>query len=216
MNILFQLLISSNVDAEDKTMSHGENRILQYVTGLLALFKYGEKLQNKNVKIYLRDNTIQKGRVINKKILAVVPDYVNITTCFKNFYGSKNKGAGMINQWKNYKNEISCHDWHIHYEPRQLLLNFDFFESFLERPRNLFYIHNKENNPHFWTGLFAIRTTDFLPFLKSVDLDIMVSRKISLEYLFYNYMIENNIKFDTVDKLNLMWNDAAKDRWVNV
>ena len=191
----------------NKGSNNGAERIQQYVNGLGKFFEYNDILKKHNIDIYIADNSIKRGGNLPPEILSVIPEHVKISTSLNNHFGAINKGAGLIEQWLYCKDIITNYDWLIHFEPRQLLLNFNFINNFLENPRNLFTIG--DGNNHFNTGLFCIETCSLLHYSTSVDLNIMSIRYISIEYDLYNYIIKHKIKFDILAKMELIWFDIA-------
>ena len=207
MDILLELRTAFNVNAANPTMSHGEERISEHVNGLKAFFKYEKELLGNNIQIYLTDNTISDDETLDERILDIIPHYVKIVTCDNNIYGPHNKGAGIIEQWRYNKELISRSEWYIYYEPRQLLVNFNFFESFLRNPRTLFTM-GSGNRSHFNTGLFAMKSKDVLRYMDSIDLEHMVKNQVGIEYSLYDFMKQNNIQCNLEEKMNVIWLDA--------
>ena len=187
--------------------NNGEERIQQYVKGLTKFFEYNDILKKHGVDIYLVDNSINDGDSLPRDILAIFPDNLKINTSLNNTFGAINKGAGLIEQWLYCKDIIVQYDWFIHFEPRQLLLNFNFINDFLENPRNLFTLGN--NNLHFNTGLFSIQTNHLLYYSTKCILKNMVIKSISIEYDLFNYFKHNNIQYDILDKMELVWFDIT-------
>jgi hypothetical protein len=189
--------------------NRGEERIQQYVKGLVKFFEYNDVLKKHDVDIYVVDNSIKDGDSLPQDILAILPDNVKINTCFKNEFGSKNKGAGLIEQWLYCKDIIEKYDWFIHFEPRQLLLNFNFINDFLEKPRNLFKTSIVTS---FYTGIFAIETKVLLKFSNAIYLHEMCRLSKSIEYILYDYFIHFEIPFDHREKIELEWHDVAANQ----
>jgi hypothetical protein len=188
----------------------GKERIQQYVKGLTKFFEYNNILKKHDVDIYLVDNSIKVGDSLPRDILAILPDNVKINTSLNNTFGALSKGAGLIEQWLYCKDIIAQYDWFIHFEPRQLLLNFNFINNFLENPRNLFTLGGGIS--HFYTGLFCIQINNLLNYYQNIDLPNMISRQISIEYDLYNYFKHNNIQYNILDKMELVWHDIAVNK----
>ena len=190
----------TNVDS-----NRGAERIQQYVEGLNKFFEYNDIFKKQNVDIYIVDNSIKDGDSLPAELLTILPDSVIINTSLNNTFGCVNKGAGLIEQWLYCKDIIAKYDWLIHFEPRQLLLNFNFINNFLENPRNLFTLGNGNN--HFNTGLFCIESKLILNYSFSRNLNKILTHYISIENDLYNYMSLNNIDYNILDKMNLLWFD---------
>ena len=180
-----------------------EERNIQFVNGLQKFFSYLPILNKHNTTICVTDNTLADDMSLPKIILDVIPQNVKIITCLNNNFGSINKGAGDIEQWAYNEDFIKQFDWFIHFEPRQILLSFQFIESFLNNPRNLFTINS--NIKHFNTGMFCIKSKLLLEYIHSVDLQQMTSQFISIEDNIYNFFITNNIEYDALEKMDVIY-----------
>jgi hypothetical protein len=207
-NILCELRICLN--PSNKTSNQGKERINQYINGFNAFFQYKEILKNYNVDVYITDNTISENDSLPNEILEVIPENVKIITCINNHYGCFNKGAGDIEQWRYCKSLIEKYKWFIHFEPRQLLLNFNFIQNFLENPRNLFTTDS--TNRQFNTGLFCINVKDFFYFINSINLNIMVQNWISIEKMLFDFVKINKIPYYTASKMELIWYDTVVNK----
>ena len=191
------------INPTNNSSNTGLERIEQYITGLNKFFEYIEILNNYKVDIIIFDNTINKTEMLPEKILEIIPDNVKVINDNVNNYGCINKGAGLIECWKYLNNSISQYDFFIHFEPRQLLLNFNFITNFLENPRNLFTYG--ENNNHFNTGLFCISCKVLITFIKSINLHEMCQKCISIEYILLDFFKKFNIPYCLTDKMELVW-----------
>jgi len=187
-----------------KSQEDTKTRTEQYRNGLNKFFEFNINTFNKyNIDIVIFDNTINNIIDISDNIIDIIPKNVKILFNIVNNYGCHNKGAGLIETWLYNKELISQYDWFIHFEPRQLLKSNQFIESFLEKPRNLFTINI--NVKHFNTGLFCIQTKTLINYINNVNLNNMSSNSISIENDLYLYFINNNISFDTLNKMDLIW-----------
>ena len=191
------------INPTNNSSNTGLERIEQYITGLNKFFEYIEILNNYKVDIIIFDNTINKTEMLPEKILEIIPDNVKVINDNVNNYGCINKGAGLIECWKYLNNSIKQYHFLIHFEPRQLLLNFNFITNFLENPRNLFTYG--ENNNHFNTGLFCISCKVLITFIKSINLHEMCQKCISIEYILLDFFKKFNIPYCLTDKMELVW-----------
>lgn len=188
---------------ENTSYFNNKIRTQQYIDGLNAVIQYNNIIKKHNVDVYIIDNTIKNGETLPKEILNIIPSNIHLSLCLKNEFGKKNKGAGLIDTWQYNKDLIQKYDWIIHFEPRQLLKSFQFIESFLKEPRNLFTIN--VNVEHFNTGLFCINKQHLLNYINNCDLNKMVNNSISIEDDLYKYFQENQINYDTLEKMDLLW-----------
>ena len=191
------------INTTNKNSNTGLERIEQYITGLNKFFEYIEILNNYKVDIIIFDNTINKTEMLPAKILEIIPKNVKIINDMVNNYGCINKGAGLIESWIYLNNYISQYDFLIHFEPRQLLLNFNFITSFLENPRNLF--NHGGSNDHFNTGLFCISSKVLTTFIKSINLNEMCEKYISVEFILFDFFKKFNVPYCIADKMELVW-----------
>ena len=186
-----------------------DERIQQYVEGLSKFFEF-VKDGYTNIDFYIIDNSITSDKRIPDNILKILPNNIKLIEHSNNVYGAINKGGGLIENWLYAKEVLHKYDWLIHFEPRQHLKNFDFIDNFLKNPRNLFTI-GKERN-HFNTGLFCIKINDLEKYLSIVNLNHMIQKSISIEYMIYDFFVSKNIKYDTLDKMDLVWFDNKLKR----
>lgn len=179
-------------------------RIKQYENGINKVCELNKKY---NFDIYIADN----GFDFENKI-KILPN-INILKNNPNKYGKINKGAGIIEIWNNNIEIIKQYDYIIHFEPRQLLIDNYFIDSFMKNPRTLFtYNHNTTANRHFNTGLFSCKTKELSKFISDNKPDFLVKRKLSIEYVLYNFYETNKIEYDTLDKMNLIWYDTCGNK----
>ena len=203
MNQKILCILPICINPTNNSSNKGLERIEQYVSGLSKFFQYIDTLNKYVVDIIIFDNTIKKTESLPDKILQIIPKNVKIITDIVNNYGCINKGAGLIESWMYLNNYICQYDFLIHFEPRQLLLNFNFITNFLENPRNLFTYG--ENRYHFNTGLFCISCKILMVFIHSVKLNEMCHNYISIEDILFDFFKKFNIPYSLMDKMELVW-----------
>ena len=165
-------------------------RIKQYQNGINKIFEF-----NKDCDIIIADNGNNFNFKLNGKITVIKNN--------PNNYGKINKGAGLIEIWRNNIELLKKYDYIIHFEPRQLLINNDFINDFIKNPRNLFTIGKEQN--HFNTGLFCIKSSTLLQYIRLNSPQLLVVKKLGIEYSLYHFFLRNKIHFDTREKMNLIW-----------
>jgi len=190
----------------NRMSNKGTERINQYINGLSKFFEYFDLLKTFNVDVYIFDNSIDKNEKLPQEILNIIPDGVIILNDNVNNYGCKNKGASLIETWIYLENIIEKYDFLIHFEPRQLLQNFNFIGYFLENQENLFTYGTGAN--HFNTGLFCIRCSILIDYIKNVDILLMINRCVSIECDIYNYFIHKGLLYNVREKMELIWYDT--------
>jgi len=184
-------------------ISEGENRVLQFTEGFKSFFKLFDKSVDSYEDVYIVDNTIKDKNEIDKRILDVIPDGVNFIFANVNNHGKNNKGAGDIEGWNYNKELISKYKYIFHHEPRQILLNFNLYESFLEHRTNVFCNNNHEQ---FWTGTWGMETKLLMEYLNFRSAESLSKGSICIENDLYDFF--KNKKYKTVEKVGVLWHDA--------
>jgi len=216
-NKKFLLQLIASIQPPYCSKDEVKKRNNQILEGLKKFFEYKEKLKIQNCDYHLLENTVLNYDNLSKDIQDFAHEN-NLKIIFSphNIYGCKNKGAGEIENFKFAKEVISNYQWFIHFEPRQLLISHQFFDSFFENPRNLFTINKNPDAPrHFNTGLYATESKNIIKFIDQFshsELQNMVSNSSSIEYIIYEFYVKNNIEFDTLDKMDLIWFDGEKQK----
>tara|TARA_R110002020_G_scaffold450975_3_gene664767 strand:+ start:135 stop:749 length:615 start_codon:yes stop_codon:yes gene_type:complete len=183
--------------SQQNMLETNKKRLIQYTIGINKIVELN---RTNCFDIYIADN----GENFESKIK--IPESVIIIKNNPNIYGKINKGAGIHEIWNNNIEIISKYNYIIHFEPRQELIDNSFINNFIQNPRTLFTYG--QNNNHFNTGLFAIKTNELISYLKYNHSNDIVQNCLSLEYILFNYYINNNITYDVIDKMNLKWHDA--------
>lgn len=186
----------------------GEERINQYLVGLQTFLNNHSRFED--IDIILTDNTVSSISEIDSRIIQSIPVKSKIFLTRNNQVGGLNNGAGQIFTWLCLSEKIKDYDWIIHHEPRQRTRNFDFIDSFLNNPRNLFTI-NKEHGRHFNTGLFCINSKVLNDYCASSDVIEMVRKSVSIEDHMLDFFEREKIPFDTREELGLIWYPFGED-----
>lgn len=215
--ILLPTAIGISIGREDN-----EERISQYING----FEQISSLINKypQFDVFVVDSTIKDASIIDKRLMESIDKIPNIkgkTFFLNNEFGKKNKGAGLIVQWKEaLKNFGEEYEYVISFEPRQKFANFSFLENFASNPFNYckvvvtpikkFKIFPMKIE-QILTGLIVFKTNNFKKYCEEVNLDLMVKRKINIERDLYLFLINNKIEFKNVESLGVLWHDMANN-----
>ena len=217
MKILFELRTAikpkdSNINFDD------DSRIEQYCNGLYSFYNVFSQINSEykvNCKIILVDNTISSIDEIPSNLLSVIGKETEVVLFKKNYYGKFNKGAGLIEAWRECDEIISQYDYFFHHEPRMILNDSKFMQSFLSSPTNMFSLE-KENELGYGvrTGYFGSNVEDLRSFYQSVDIDDMVNRSISIEYMMFDYFSRLKTKF-VKNYYCCLWNCVSdKNVWI--
>ena len=180
-------------------LTENDLRYKQYFEGIQKIYQFNI---DKKFDIYIADNSdffdkeTELKEYISKTSIVIIKN-------IPNNYGCKNKGSGLIEKWIHNKDVLSRYDWIIHFEPRQLLKSNQFIDSFLENPRNLFNMGTDMRQYN--TGLFCIKCKVLLDFINEYTPEKLVNNNLNIEAAIYNFIINNNIDYKTIDKMNLIW-----------
>lgn len=180
-------------------LTENDLRYKQYFEGIQKIYQFNI---DKKFDIYIADNSdffdkeTELKEYISKTSIVIIKN-------IPNNYGCKNKGSGLIENWIHNKDVLSGYDWIIHFEPRQLLISNQFIDSFLENPRNLFTMGTDMRQYN--TGLFCIKCKVLLDFINEYTPEKLVNNNLNIEAAIYNFIINNNIDYKTIDKMNLIW-----------
>jgi len=201
------------------SVNRGEERIDQIYNGLKSFLDQYDKIENKErCDLFFVDNTIKDITEIPSKILDIIED--NDIKCIlfdKNHYGSKNKGAGDIETWRNNIEIISDYKWILHFEPRTIINSPSFIRKCLGTPRNIFKVLRPDNTrEHFYTGLFMLDIEVLKEYINHINLDDMVSSRTSIEYSLIDFMrgVETISFTDHKRKLKVKWHDVQENRFI--
>lgn len=204
--------ISSNIQEENSPIPLASNskRKAQYISGIKQVMKMKPIFDAFGVHVSLYDNTIKQGTEIDKDILNCFSEDCSVCGFDCNNYGKLNKGAGLVETWNHMIDDWTKYEFILHYEPRQIIEKHSFFQEFLKSPSNMFSINYSTNPPHFNTGIFAIETKHLESFVRSVNLDKMVRDRVSIEYSFYNFVVNSNIPFKSKEKNGIMSHESDR------
>jgi hypothetical protein len=193
-----------------------DERILQIELGLLNFLKYFKKINRNSSDFYFSDNTMDSVSKIPISIDKILEKNKVTKICRdKNKFGSRNKGAGLIEMWREIWEIIDEYKWILYFEPRTNLKSMEFLKECIDFPCNRFKILDDSDGPHFYTGFFMIETCILKEFIAGVDLNLMIEKKQSIEYLIKDFMdarYPNYSKYE--NKLNIIWHDVTQNRFI--
>jgi hypothetical protein len=198
-------------------VNKGEERFRQIEDGTISFIEQINKIQDPtDIDIYFSDNTIDSDNGMTDRLRSIIIDNgIKPMYLIKNDYGRRNKGAGLIEMWRSHIDIISGYEWLLYFEPRTILKDHEFLKECLNSPGNHFKIISEGSEPHFYTGLFMIKTELLIEFSKSTDLEQMVNSSISIELALKNFMDNNNYEYtEYKNKLNLIWHDVTQNRFI--
>ena len=220
------LLLPTAFITTSPTRPDREERMSQYIGGFERISEFVST--NDQFDVFLVDSTVASEEEIDPRLLQAIKSIKNLKGIFlflNNEYGKINKGAGLIVQWKYALSNISDdYEYVIHFEPRQQLKDFSFFERFIAKPQNyakswfpvvmkfkIFPITLSQ----ILTGIFVLKRKYLERYCNSVDLVKMVRNRVSIEDDIYEFLKNNNIEFCNVEKLGIRWHDSANGVYVD-
>ena len=198
-------------------VNRGEERFKQIESGTLRFTEQINRIVNlPEIDIYFSDNTIDSDASMSEKLRSIIEDNgIKPMYNIRNDYGRRNKGAGLIEMWTSNMDTIAKYKWLLYFEPRTMLNGNEFIKNCLSSPGNHFKVLEDGVEPHFYTGLFMIKTELLIEFCKNSDLEHMVNNSISIEFYLKNFMDNNNYEYSEYkNKLNLTWHDVAQNRFI--
>lgn len=198
-------------------VNRGEERFRQIESGTLSFIEQINKIENPSeIDIYFSDNTIDSDANMTAELRSIINDNgIKPMYRINNDYGKRNKGAGLIEMWRSNIDTISKYKWLLYFEPRTILKDNEFIKNCLTSPGNHFKVITDGAEPHFYTGLFMIKTEVLMEFCKKSDLEHMVKNMISIELYLKNFMDNNDYEYyEYKNKLNLIWHDVTQNRFI--
>ncbi len=209
-------------------ISSDEGRIQQFVNG----FKQIAELVNKypEFEVYVVDSTISDESKIDLRIIDSIHSISTLQEkvfFFDNELGKKNKGAGLIVQWKEVLKRVNTkkYEYMISFEPRQKLVDASFFERFSKDPQAYCKVSTVKIKKfkliprvidQILTGLVCFKWKSVESYVESVDLVRMVARKISIEDDLFLFLNNKKIPFVRVEKLGILWHDMVNDQYIEL
>ena len=158
------------------------------------------------------DNTVDAAPAV---LDGVLPSTVERRFARDNEGGSKNKGAGLVAAWRRIDDLLVQTEWVVYVEGRAKILSDYFLRSFLSRPRSLF--RDPKTNPFrsdggwLQTSMFACRSA----YIRRLAFGLPPSfadSQMSIERVFSQAFKRSNVTYDTIDRLDLEWDDVAHGR----
>lgn len=189
-----------------KQLASNISRLKQYTEGILKVLELNKSIE---IDIIISDNSDFFDEDSDLKNI-LIDKNVKIIKNAPNVYGGKNKGSGVIENWLYSKELLMEYHYIIHFEPRQLLVDNHFINSYIENPRNLFNVNTSGN--HFNTGIFCIQSQLLFDFIKEYSPERLMKNKLSLEYILYKFM--NKYEYDTILLMGLKWYDTFKNKTI--
>ena len=209
-----------------------EERIKQFQEGFGQIAELARK--HPEIDVFPVDSTFHPDFVLDKRIqkaIDAIPNLQENNFFWDNELGKINKGCGLIIQWRRVLPKIAARNYKyiIHYEPRQFLVDFSFFERFANKPANYFkaipyrvtastkawpirfglkIIPVYRNS--FWTGLFSLETGMFKDFVESTNVEQLAKKRVSLEDYMYQKLDKKRISL--IDRLGLLWHDSFESK----
>lgn len=227
MNKYVLILGTAFNPSQKQTTSFGQERVKQYVEGLSKIAELAKRLPV--FDFLLVDNTINPEWQMPESISAALSQIPNLKTVMfdNNELAAKNKGSGVLAAWKKLasQNTLDGYEYCLYFEPRQLLVDFSFFERFVKQPDNYFKlsVYRLTGNSRPWpirlflklvpiyrkqvnNGLFALFKKIFIHYIEGVSPERLAAKQVSLEDDMYAKL--KKIQFTEVKRLGFIWHNA--------
>lgn len=175
-----------------------ERRISQYVNGFAQIAEVSRL--HPEFDIFSVDNTVENAHLLDTRLAAAVESIPALKGKFHfwdNETGRINKGSGLVVQWGQILPDLEgVYDYVVHYEPRQRLVDFSFFERMARNPdayvcsyrdRLKFYGIFPATYPRFWTGMFSMRTRDLAAYVHAPDRGVLTTIEEYRKWPLYRY-----------------------------
>lgn len=201
-NVLMILHISSLTNENDRTVEKRGKRKQQHIEGLNKLFEHSQLYIDRHVDIVLIDNTRDD---IDPDLEQLLPSNAYMYNYNGNVYGKTNKGSGLIESWFNMQHIIESYKYILYFEPRTLLINHDFIDTYTLNPTNAFKMVTIDAKTNCYvTTLFCIESNLLLEFISAYTAKHLSNNRISIEYCIYDFLKLKNANVIHVDMLNLI------------
>jgi len=184
-----------------------ERRIQQYVNGFQQIAEVAEK--HPSFDVFLVDNTVENPDQTDSRLTTAVEKISNLKGKYyfwNNEMGRINKGSGLIAQWSRVLPDlIDKYEYTVHYEPRQHLIDFSFFERMEQRPDTYICSYRDKQKlygipmilPRFWTGFFSMKTADLRGYVYDPGRRVLTTKE---EYLKLSGRLYYGIRSRTLPK----------------
>ena len=209
------------------TLADTENSLCrrrQYSSGIKDICK---RIKNyENIDLFIADNTISDESTLCSDLRSQLSNIKGHRKFYKidNHFGSKNKGCGLLAQWRHaLPSIVDNYQFVIHYEPRQQMNDESFLMNFQKSPENMFrldavFVCKYHLFPmlhrHFQTGYFSCNSRTLLDIALSLDEKVMCNKSLSIEGLIYQYFKHRKLIFKAVKQLGISWDSG--DGYVNL
>jgi len=163
-----------------------DRRVQQYVSGLQQIAQVVASYPCFDV--FSMDNTVDRPETIDSRVTAAldkIPALKGKYHFWDNELGKINKGSGLILQWNRILPDLSgSYEYVVHYEPRQRLVSFAFFERMAHYPDAYFCVYRDKYKLYgiiplralrFWTGMFSMRLADLWDYVRAGDRGVPAS-----------------------------------------
>ena len=243
--VLSTAFVTTRPDFPDR-----ERRIQQYVNGFRQVAELSAK--HPGFDVFSVDNTVENPGRLEGRLTAAL-DKINALKgkyyFWNNEMGRVNKGSGLIAQWNEILPDlVDRYEYTVHYEPRQQLVDLSFFERMERQPDTYICPYRDKVKlygvamivPEFWTGLFSMRTSDLLGYVRAADRRVLTTieqyRKwrlyyricsrifplwldrahLAIETDFPRYVRRHKIPFVSLTALGARWHEEATGMWVDM
>ena len=162
-----------------------ERRIQQYISGLKQIAAVVDGYPCFDV--FSMDNTVEHAGTMDSRLTAALDNIPRLKGKYHfldNETGKINKGSGLVLQWsRTLPDLLGSYEYVVHYEPRQDLVDFSFFQRMASHPDAYVCEYRDKQRlygipltlPRFWTGFFSMKTSDLLNYARAGDRGVSTS-----------------------------------------
>lgn len=177
------LLLSTAFVTTDPGARRREQRVQQYLNGFCQIAELSAKYPG--LDVFCVDNTVESTDRLDPRLVAAIdriPSLKGKYYFLDNEMGRIFKGSGLLIQWAHVLPKLVNEYAHVvHYEPRQELVNWSFFERVEQEPGS--YVCFYRDRMKFygitvtqdcaWTGLFSMTTEALLGYVRADDRSVV-------------------------------------------
>lgn len=205
------------------------SRVEQYKKGFLQVKDLVTKMPDFDV--FFVDSTLSEtdAAKLDENLMSTLKSIPNLRKVHffeNNFYGKRNKGAGLIVQWQaimpfiEKENDGAGYKFIVHFEPRQELENYSFFERFMANPAT--YIKTEQVTgkkfrfltktwTQMLTGLFSWTSAGLKSYITCTHPMYLTFFRKSIEEHLMKFIQRRKFPFTHVDELGMIWYEVTEE-----
>jgi len=217
MSVAIIMMTTFRIDPESRLhkagwLVGGQQRKTQYIDGLR---NFTRKMKKYKLDTYIIDNSSPFDELPNRIKRIITRKKITYINNTPNNLGKINKGAGLIEAWKDNLNLMAKYDWIIHFEPRQKMVADKVVDAFFQ-DNMIPYFKRRTSYGGLETGFFIMRSSDMIEWINRQDAQQIANSGASLEHRIDSFLREKNIRHAEVTDLGLMWYHSYYKNWRSI